>query len=181
MKNIYSRLFDLKQLIGKVVKDANNPFFKTKYADLNSIIDATDPALAEAGLLYVDRIEGNTLVSELIDAETGEKITSTTPLILPKQDMQAFGGAVTYARRYARVTLLGLQAVDDDGAVASGQSFAKPAQIKKINALLIETETDGQKFLSHYKVNAVKDLYELTADDAIHTLELKKSKMNRKD
>ena len=87
MKNVYKKLFEFRKLTGKVVKSSNNPFFKTKYADLNSVIEATDPALEEVGLVYLDRVNGEQLITELIDVDSGEVITSYTPLILSKNDI----------------------------------------------------------------------------------------------
>jgi hypothetical protein len=177
MKSVYAKLFDFRKLTGKVVKSSNNPFHKTKYADLNSVIEATDPALEEVGLLYIDRVEGDVLITELIDPESGEIIRGETKLILSKQDMQQLGSAITYARRYARLSMLGLQAVDDDGSQASGKTFIKPAQIKRINELILETKTKAADFLGHYHVQAVKDLDQTMADQAEKTLKLKKEKM----
>ena len=50
MKNVYSKLFEVKKILGVVVKGADNSYLKTKYADLNSVIDATEDELNEAGL-----------------------------------------------------------------------------------------------------------------------------------
>ncbi len=159
-----------------MVKGASNPFFKTKYTDLNSVIDATEPALEELGLLYLDRVEGMVLISEIIEIESGEKVVTETPLLLGKQDMQQLGSAITYARRYARMTALGLQAVDDDGAEASGTVFARPRQIKEINELILKTKSDAVKFLQFFQVDAVKNLTEQGAIQAIKTLTLKLAK-----
>jgi len=176
MKNVYEKLFEFRKLTGKVVKSANNPFFKTKYADLNSVIEATDPALEEVGLVYIDRVDNLTLISELIDVDSGESIINNTPLLLSKQDMQQLGSAITYARRYARLSMLGLQAVDEDGAMASGTVFARPKQIKEINELILATKTDTVKFLQFFHVDAIKNLTEQAAIQAIKTLTLKKEK-----
>ena len=174
--SVYSKLFEFRKIVGKLVKTADNPFFKSKYANLSSVITVTDPALEEVGLIYVDKIDGNILESSIIDHETGDEITSKTPLVMSKQDMQGLGSSVSYARRYARVSLLGLEAEDDDGSIASGQSFAKPAQIKKITSLIMETGTDAQVIMSKYRVSAWKDLYSGNADELIDNLELVKSK-----
>lgn len=176
MKNVYAKLFEFRKLTGKVVKSSNNPFFKTKYSDLNSVIEATDPALEEVGLLWIDRVNDMTLESDIVDADSGEVITLKTPLILSKQDMQQLGSAITYARRYNRMTACGLQAVDEDGNTASGNVFAKPKQIKEINELILKTRTDTAKFLQYFHVDAVKNLTEQAATQAIKTLQLKLDK-----
>ena len=151
MKNVYKKLFEFRKLTGKIVKDANNPFFKTKYADLNSVLEATDPALEEVGLIWIDRPTDMTLESDIVDVESGESLTLKAPLLLGKQDMQQYGSALTYARRYNRLSALGLQVIDDDGAQASGTVFAKPKQIKEINELILKTKSDATKFLQYFE------------------------------
>ena len=115
MTALYEKLYNMREGNLRVAKGADNPFFKSKFADLNSVISVTDPLLSEAGLVYYDSIEDMTLVSVIADPETEESIQSNCPLILVKNDMQQLGGAVTYARRYNRMALFGLMAVDDDG------------------------------------------------------------------
>ena len=183
MKNVYEKLFEFRKLTGKVVKSANNPFFKSKYSDLNSVIDATDPALEEVGLVYIDRVEGMNLVSEIWDFDSGEFIQATIPLILTKQDMQQFGGAVTYARRYNRMALLGLQSVDDDGNHVSGKTkppVASQEQVLQIQALITETQTELPEFLKYFRVNAISDLTSANAVNAINTLNKKKGLKNER-
>ena len=172
-KNVHNKLFEFRKLSGKVVKSANNPFFKTKYSDLNSVIEATDPALEEVGLVYLDRVDGMNLISEIIDIESGESIKNITPLLLNKNDMQQLGSAITYARRYARMAMCGLQAIDDDGGIASGKVFIKPKAIKEINELMLKTKSDAVKFLRVFHVASVKDLTEEASIQAIKTLRLK--------
>ncbi len=176
MKSLFEKIKEFRKLTGKVVKGKENPFLKSKYADLNSVIEATDPALEEVGLIYLDRVVGMELHASLIDPDTAEETTATIPLILVKQDMQSLGSAITYARRYARMALFGLQAVDDDGSAAVSQHFITPKQIKEITKLMMETGTDANKFLSHYRVSAIKDMLEPAAVNAIATLKIKKEK-----
>ena len=173
MNNVYKKLFEFRKLTGKVVKGKDNPFHKTKYADLNSVIEATDPALEEVGLLWIDRTNESKLESDIIDVESGEKITLVCPLLLMKQDMQQLGSGITYARRYNRLAALGMQTVDDDANISGGLVFAKPAQIKKINELILKTKVEVSKMLPHYKVSAIKDLTQENAKLLIQTLELR--------
>ena len=176
MNNVYKKLFEFRKITGKIVKSANNPFHKTKYADLNSVLEVTDPALEEVGLLWIDRPTDMTLESDIIDVDSGEKITLICPMLLAKQDMQSYGSGLTYGRRYNRLAALGLQTVDEDGNVASGTVFIKPKQIKEINELMLKTKTDTQKFLQYFHVDAVKNLTEQAAIQAIKTLQLKAKK-----
>ena len=116
------------------------------------------------------------LISEIVDPDSGETIKAETPLLLQKQDMQQLGSAISYARRYARMALMGLQSVDEDGAIASGTVFIKPKQIKADNELYLQTKTNATKFLSYFGVPSVKDLTEQAAIQAIKTLNLKLEK-----
>lgn len=127
--NIYERLAMVRDMVGAVKKTAKNPFFKSNYADLNTVMDTLAPALVECNLIYVqyaNRYDSeDVLTTEVVSVSNPEeKIVSHTHLIIPKNDMQAFGGAITYARRYALVSMFGLESIDDDGNVAVGK--AKP-------------------------------------------------------
>ena len=127
-KNIYIKLKELQTSIEKIRKTKNNPYFKNKYADINVILDAISDKLLENGLIILQAPQANlTLKTEIIDVETSEKITSETPLI-GCNDMQKLGSAITYARRYAIVSMLCLEQEDDDGNKASGKEIKKPVE-----------------------------------------------------
>ncbi len=119
--NIYNKLFKLQQEIGAVSKDANNPFYKSKYFDINSLIKQLNPLLAKHKLLLVQPIMDNMITSRIICIENGGSVDSS--LTLPNiNDPQKLGSAITYYRRYTLASLLGLQAIDDDGNLASNKS-----------------------------------------------------------
>jgi hypothetical protein len=116
--NIYFKLWKAKQEIGKVVKGNDNPFFKSKYADLNSILEAVEPSLHKYELIILQPCIGNMVETQIIDCESGDMVTSS--LILPEiSDPQKRIAAVTYFRRATLQSLLSLQAVDDDGNTAT--------------------------------------------------------------
>lgn len=109
-----------------VSKNANNPFFKSKYADLPAVVAAATPILAEFGLSVWQGIgyddQGDTL-STVVLHSSGQYLGSTMRLRPVKNDPQAQGSAVTYGKRYAYMAALGLVAdVDDDaeGAMSRG-------------------------------------------------------------
>ncbi len=108
------------------VKDADNPFFKSKYADLPSVIDAVREPLAANGLAIVQAPEtdetGLNLVTTLLHS-SGEWMRGWYPIKPLKADPQSMGSALTYARRYSLSAMLGVAAVedDDDGNAASQQ------------------------------------------------------------
>lgn len=101
-------------------KDAKNPFFKSNYVTLDGVVKAIDDGIKETGLSYIQEAtsEGASVkVATHIFHESGQFI-SLDPLILPtsKNDAQAFGSAVTYAKRYALASAFGVTSdIDDDG------------------------------------------------------------------
>jgi len=112
------------------IKDALNPFFKSKYVDLAGAIDSVREALSANGLAIVQSTEaGEKLVlhTTLLHS-SGEWIGGTYPIVAVKPDPQGIGSAVTYARRYSLMALLGIAAEDDDGESAHGRE-AKVATI----------------------------------------------------
>lgn len=128
---IHKKLFNLKSEIGKISKDSSNPFFKSKYFDINSLLEHCEPLLKKNELLLTQPILDGKVLSIITDIESGEKEVSE--LELPNlSDPQKLGSAITYYRRYTLQSLLGLQAEDDDGNKASGNTGAsKPQEEQK--------------------------------------------------
>jgi hypothetical protein len=155
--NIYQKLHLAKQSMGKVIKNATNPHLKRNYADINSIIDTVEPILLDHGLLLMQPIQEDKVYTSIIDIESGEILESYLTLP-PITDAQKLGGAITYFRRYTLVSLLSLQAIDDDGHEASRAPKAKPT-------------LDGERWTKALK--AVKD-GRYTADDLKATYSLTK-------
>ncbi len=116
-----------------VVRDAKNPHFKSRYATLENVISEVKPALQAAGIAFTQApgaiIDGALEVTTmLIHAESGEFISSTVHVPLPKRDPQAVGAAITYACRYAMMAATGLPPIDDDGEAAMERKPQEPAQ-----------------------------------------------------
>ena len=112
-----------------VLKDANNPFFKSKYADLAGVIEATSDALSKNGLVVIQspRLTLNRIaVTTLLAHSSGQWLRDELELPLSKFDAQGAGSAITYARRYSYQAIVGVAAEDDDGNAAS-QKFEKQA------------------------------------------------------
>lgn len=114
-------LSDLQAEIGQIVKNADNPYHKSKYADLNALMETVKPLLRKHGFVLVQTVNGAILKTELIHIETGESITETMDLLTKEPNMQQLGSAITYARRYSLLPLLNIETVDDDGNLASGK------------------------------------------------------------
>lgn len=126
IKGIDKKLFLFQEKHVKIRKTKTNPHFKSKYADINTILDEVLPVLNELKILvkqktiYIDNIEY--LETSLIDIEDGSSESSVMRMILQKDNEQGFGSSVTYKRRYALVTMLNLEQEDEDGNSASRSS-----------------------------------------------------------
>ena len=120
IKTLLTKLFAVKQKMGKLKKDSDNPFFKSSYADLNQHIDEVEPLLTEQKLLLLQPVNRDEVTTTIFDTESGQWISST--IQINGKDMQQLGAAVTYGRRFTLGSLLAMQAVDDDGNFASGKT-----------------------------------------------------------
>jgi hypothetical protein len=123
MKNIAMALAAAQMAMGKALKQNTNPAFKSKYADLGSVMDACLPALNANGIAVIqpffDDESGRYIKTIFIHGESGEHMECRVPLITSKNDMQGFGSAATYARRYGLMAMAGIAPEDDDGNAAS--------------------------------------------------------------
>lgn len=132
MKEIAAALFKFQQEVGKVKKDATNPFFKSKYATLSNVLEVIKGPLEKSNLVVVQSpTDCTTLVTKIIHVESGELIESAYPLNPVKNDPQGIGSAITYARRYALVSMLCLDVDDDDGNAASKPTESEQQAFKQ--------------------------------------------------
>lgn len=127
IKNLTKALLQAQTQMGAATKGAKNPFFKSNYADLPTVMEVVKSPLNEAGILVLqpatNRDGKNFITTTLIHAETGEYLQSETEVVCSKQnDPQAFGAAQTYARRFGLQSMLFIPAEDDDGNFASGKT-----------------------------------------------------------
>ena len=114
------------------IKDADNPFFKSKYADLSSIVEAIRDALSGNGLSYMQHLhpsEKHEVCVETVLLHASGQWVSCGTLTVPvsKHDAQGFGSALTYARRYSLSAAVGVVADDDDGNAAAAAAPKAPA------------------------------------------------------
>ena len=112
-------------VIGGALKDSSNPFFKSKYADLESVWTACRKALTDHGLSVVQTTDfhescGVLIVTTLLHS-SGEWIRGRLPIMAKDQTPQGIGSAITYARRYALAAIAGVYQTDDDGEAAHGR------------------------------------------------------------
>ena len=133
-KNILKALSEFKKDFKQPFKDADNPFFKSKYVPLENVVQSIDLVAPKYGLSYFqstisnDRNEAGVIT--VIAHESGEYI-EFDPLFLKadKPTAQGMGSAITYARRYSLSSAFGIASdVDDDGNQASGNVTSHKAQ-----------------------------------------------------
>lgn len=164
------------------VKDSANPFYKSKYADLVSVIKAIKEPFANHGLSYtqfpITGDNGIGVTTRLIH-ESGEWLESTFTLPMTKLDPQAAGSAITYARRYALQAMAGIPAVDDDAEMAMGRK-EKPVvgkitrkQAQTLHELLSSTEADVSKFCAVFNCSDVDSMEASYYDKAFAMLQKK--------
>lgn len=159
-------LANAQMKMGKALKGASNTHFKNKYADLSSVVDACMPALNECGIAVIqpttDDESGRYVETILIHGESGQELKCRVPLIVSKNDMQGYGSAVTYARRYGLMSMAGIAPEDDDGNAAAKAApkvetrTVTPDQFVKLRDKMEESGADEKQFLAHYKAQSLQ-------------------------
>lgn len=130
-----------------ILKNATNPHFKSKYANLAAVIEATEPQLTKNRIQIMQhpfsRVEGGvtmTGVETVLYHSSGQFISSELLLPIGAADPQKACGAITYARRYAKLAILDLATEDDDGETGAGRG--KEQEKKKAASKKPEAPTD---------------------------------------
>lgn len=157
--------------MGDVLKNANNPAFKSKYADLAAVVEATIPALNSAGfsVMQFPTFDGQTVkVSTMILHESGQWMRCTLSLRPTKADPQGVGSAITYGRRYGLQAMTGVAPEDDDGNAASrpnGQPVNQNSsqrisreQADELCLILEDAGADIARFCAFMRVERIADL-----------------------
>lgn len=125
IKEIAGALCKFQAEVGNVPKEATNPFYKSKYATLEAVIDTAKPVLAKYGLSFAQFPSDEGLTTILMH-NSGEYIGGWAKIVLKDQTPQSQGSSITYMRRYALSAVLGLATEDDDdGNAASAPKAAK--------------------------------------------------------
>ena len=125
---LFKAFANFKKKLKQPLKDANNPFFKSKYVPLENVVQVVDEAMTDTGLSYTQGIadleEGYLRVDTIVLHESGEYMVIKGSKVKPvKNDPQSAGSAITYARRYSLSTAFGIASdPDDDGNGASQQA-----------------------------------------------------------
>ena len=143
MKIISKALLEAQREMGNALKDSKIPFFKSSYADLNSIREACLPSLNKHGIVVLQPtafIDGKNFIKTILLHESGESMESLTEIVYSKQnDAQSQGSGITYARRYGLQSFVNVGAEDDDG---NKSSQLKKEETPKQKVPLLATKID---------------------------------------
>lgn len=178
------------------VKNNTNPHFKSRFADLQSYFSACREPLSKYGLALIqtiDEIEGRSYLMTTLAHSSGQWIKSKMPINPTKNDMQGFGSALSYAKRYSLGAIIGLASGDEDDdaqeAVRETERPFKsisPDQCAELMKLINECDKDfSEKVQEHLKESGYKDftkipetLYKGIKKRAIEEMSKKKEMAN---
>jgi hypothetical protein len=162
--------------MGSLIKGSVNPAFKSKYADLATVLETVLPTLNKNGLAV---IQSPSFDGEVLSVETvifhvkGGWIKSVLSMRPTKQDPQGIGSAETYCRRYAILALAGVAPEDDDGNAASapgeaGQKFKSPRSESAavLAAFAVINGLEGREQFAKWKADNAAGLKQLPQSDS---------------
>lgn len=164
---LFAALAQAQAEIENAAKNAANPHYRSKYADLAEVLNTVRPTFAKHGLSVMQStgFSGSLVtVTTLVGHKDGGYITAEASCVPAKTDAQGVGSATTYLRRYSLAAMAGVAQEDDDGNAAA--HTGKPRQVAKVSEpqakelaeLIAETGADLPKFLRFFKVEALSDL-----------------------
>ncbi len=145
------------------LKDSSNPFFKSKYANLQAVIESSRSSLCKNGLSVMQQIIPNeqgqdTLVTMLCHS-SGQWISSQMKISPQKTDIQSLGSYITYLRRYCYASIVGVyDGEDDDGNEAVVHTEQIPVQYTNSTITSDEKLTDNQVKLIRFKIGQNREL-----------------------
>lgn len=166
-------------------ESTSNPYFKSKYADLEEIVKASRPYLAKNGLAVIQQImaneDGTSVLNTILSHSSGQWIESRMRIISQKADIQSVGSAITYVRRYSYAAMVGVVAggEDDDGetvmapqrqlyARGTAETPYKPReqsmetitkeQLEELEDLLAFRPDLAEMMLNHWKIQSFADM-----------------------
>lgn len=185
INEIAGALVQAQAQMGAAFKDNTNPHYKSEFASLASVILTVKEPLHNNGLSFVQptiRTDGFVGCETRIMHTSGQWMEGELTLPLTKQDPQAAGSAITYARRYSLMSMLGLPTTDDDAESAIEEDEVEPSvyindmQLKIVTDLLEETHADIERFCANFQITSVNKMPKEKLDRAIAALNNKKEK-----
>lgn len=165
--SLIEAMFNVQQKAPSISKATDNPFFKSKYADMSDIWDAIKPILGMEKIhighkVYITENGHEVLKTIFTHVPTGETVESEKLIMLSRQTAQEFGSYMTYMRRYMVTSMLGLVTEnDDDGNKASEKPQVvtiNQNQLTTLQNMMMEAQADEVAFLKYYGIEKLEDL-----------------------
>lgn len=176
---LFAALAKAQGEIENASKNAANPHFKSKYADLAEVLNTIRPTFATNGLSMIQSpgYDGSIAsVTTVLAHSSGGYITGTASCVPAKADAQGIGSATTYLRRYGAAAVAGIAQEDDDGNAAAHNkphAVITPKQAATVRDMLESTGSDTEKFCAAFGVDSVDSLPAAKYDAAIAALNRK--------
>jgi hypothetical protein len=155
---ISKALVEAQKGFGSAIKGSKNPYFKSSYADMSSVVEAIKEPLNKAGIAYIQLVTSGEkdVVETILLHESGQFISTETKIYCTKpNDPQAFGSGITYTKRYALQAALGLPSEDDDGNAAS-QKTKEP--VNKTEDKPVSLDPEQMDFIEKVRIMLEENL-----------------------
>lgn len=156
--NLVEALAKARKAFKPVIKDMTNPFYKSNYADLASVIEATKDGLSDNGLAVVQPLaynrDGFVQITTFLAHSSGEWFKSILDMPIAKVDAQGVGAGTTYGRRYAYSAMVNVASEEDDDA---NGAVSKPYAKKGESDEQFDQRTEGERNLAVFQVQAIDE------------------------
>ncbi len=183
---LVNALVKAQQEIDHVVQDGNNPFFKSDYATLKEVIDSVKKPLNDNGILLQQEshdCDNGACVETIFYGHGGKLSTGRVTIPASKHDPQAYGSALSYAKRYSLLMACGVATKkdDDDAEMAMQRNKSKSKSVKSKNIAKFNFEKTGGKTVS---TNDIEDYLLILAsnlkdpDNVLHKKSFATNKAN---
>ncbi len=151
--SIEKKVFKIQNEVGAIFNDATNPFFQSKYTDINSAIKQLQPLFKKHGIVFKQPIRDGKVLTILTCVDTGQYVFSELELPV-NADPQKVGSTITYYRRYTLIGLLGIFTKDDDGNIASTSTTKSKLSASQYQATLKGTKEQALTVLETFNVSS---------------------------
>jgi hypothetical protein len=195
LNEVFSALAKAQGEMEAAKKDSTNPFFKSKYADLESVVEASRPYLSKYGLCVTHRpviIEGKQVLRTDLGHSSGQYLSCEIEIKPLKQDIQTLGSYLTYITRYCYKAIVGIVTKDDDGeacmdrsnsngkhianSVPSAECILTVEQGNKLRAMVGNDQAIADRITKKYGVASILSIKQKDFDDIIKGLQQLKQK-----
>ncbi len=141
IKELASALNRMQGELKNAPQNSVNPFFKSKYTDLSTLIDHARTLLTKNGLAIVqgnEMSENGIVITTLLTHESGEWIESQLYMPIEERSAQKIGGVITYGRRYAYSAMLGIASEEDDDGNYSSRSTKPQVSVSEAEQIFTQ-------------------------------------------